>query len=132
MFKVYELVIEDSNVVTDKGIEFIFKCLFSDNTEHIGNVCTGTNTKEASATDTAEDFSLLWYLDDDVNIEIENNVLTYNIKTDGKKLDNTTEIGIMSDNKDSPTLITRDKHDRYNIPQGSLINLKYKLTLYNL
>lgn len=127
MFNTYKTTTHNHNIVTDKGVEYIMGCLTTNNT--LGDVYTGTSTVQVDLSNTIDDFSILARLNENTKKTVESNTLTYEIETDGKNLDSTTEIGILSE--DETVLITRDVHDTYNIPHGSVINIKYKITLTN-
>lgn len=127
MFNSYSLTMQDHNVVTDNGINYIMECLTTNKT--IGDVCTGTSTVQVDLTNTIDDFNIHSRLTENTKKTIDHNTLTYDIQTDGKNLDGTNEIGILTE--DGTILVTRDVHDTYNIPHGSVINIKYKITLTN-
>ena len=127
MFNTYKTTICSHNLVTDKGLDYIMECLTSNKT--IGDVCTGTSTMQLDLTNTIDDFTIHSRLTENTEKTIDKNTLTYDIETDGKNLDGTNEIGIITE--DGKVLVTRDVHDTYTIPHGSVINIKYKITLTN-
>lgn len=128
MFNSYNLMIKNHNIVTKKGLDFILQCCVNQQNQHFGNVCVGSRTAEATIDDTVNDFRIVNEFTEH-KIVVENNELIYNIELQGHDIDNTTEIGIFSEDK--TILITRDVHDRYDIPTDAQITLKYTLSITN-
>ena len=128
MFNTYNLIIKNHNLVTEKGLEFILKCITNQTTERLGNIIVGYNQQDPSLSDTYDTFTNPQDLQNDPPV-VEENVLIYKATIDGSVLHNTTEIGILGTKN---TLITRDVHDRYDIPYNALITLQYTLTLSNI
>ena len=128
MFNSYNIVTRNSNVVTNEGLNFILRILARKTNLEMGNVCVGTNTTEASAIDNIDSFTPTAILEPK-DIDVENNKLTYIIETSGTNINGTYEIGILS--SDENIAITRDVHDRYDVPNSAIITIKYSLTLTN-
>ena len=131
MFNTYTMVINEHNVVTDEGVELIFKCATQKNEEeYFGNIWVGYNNSNASSTDTINTFNNPKELPQ-AKTYTENNVLIYDLVCDGSLLDDTIEMGIWSNTE--KTLITRSVHQEpYSMPNGSEIRIKYKLTMKNI
>ena len=130
MFNSYNFKTRGHNIVTDGGLDFILQCCVNQQNQHFGDVFVGTNGDEPTLEDTINTITT------DQNkklsngeIVVANNQLTYTYSTTGTVLNGTREIGILSENKD--VLITRDVHDRYDIPTDAQINLTYTLTISN-
>lgn len=128
MFNSYNIVTRNSNVVTNEGLNFILRILARKTNAEMGNICVGTNTTEPSIIDNTESFTPTAMLQPK-DIDVENNKLTYIINTDGANINGTYEIGIFS--SDENIAITRDVHDRYDVPNSAIITIKYSLTLTN-
>lgn len=129
MFHSYVLTTRDSNIVTDEGLNFILQVLGDKTTKKFGAVHVGKNDDEPTPLDTTSTFNSQVALNS-YEIDVEGNTLTYSISTDGSYIDNTCEIGIWSDGT-NPVLVTRDVHDRYDVPSSAIITIKYSLTLTN-
>lgn len=128
MFNSYNLIIKNHNIVTSQGLSFILQCVVNQSNAHFGKVHIGKNSDIATMDDTINTFSQSVELDSAPPV-VENNQLTYTINTTGEVLNDTTEIGIWSD--DEKILVTRDVHDRYDIPSDAQITLTYTLTINN-
>lgn len=128
MFNSYHFTIKNHNIVTKKGLDFILQCCINQQNKHFGNVCVGTNSTKPTIDDTVSNFTITKEFND-ANVTVDDNDLIYTIQLKGSDIHNTTEIGIFSENKD--ILITRDVHDRYDIPTDAQITLKYTLSITN-
>ena len=129
MFNSYILRTKNTNIVTNAGLNMILRMLIGDTDESLGSVHVGKNSTEASSLDTTGTFTQPVSLDD-YTIEVDGNKIIYKINTNGENIDNTCEIGIWS-NGTNPTLITRDVHDNYDIPNSAIVTIKYSLKLSN-
>ena len=137
MFHTYQTVMcEGHNLVTDDGMELMMKCINGTNDGVVfGDVHVGTGINTPQLSDTSAEFTQFKTLSNDLDLTtkvertVEKNTLVYDITTDGSNLDTTTELGVFS--SDNETLVSRDTHEVFNVPSGSLINLKYKFTLTN-
>lgn len=127
MFNSYTMTTNNNNIVTDEGLNLILNILTEKSTDSFGDVYIGTNSTEASPLDTVSTFRNPVSLGN--NRKLTDNVLTYEISTDGSILVGTCEIGIWS--KSRTKLITRDVHDEYDVPTSTIIKIKYSLTLSN-
>ena len=128
MFNSYNLRIKNHNIVTREGLDFILGCCINQNDQFFGNVFVGTNPAEASIDDTVDIFRKSKEFTD-AEKSVENNQLIYSTALVGSDINDTTEIGIFSENED--ILITRDVHDRYDIPADAQITFTYNLTIAN-
>ena len=132
MFNTYTLVTKNHNFVTEQGLNLMLKCIGGiNNDEQINRIVVGKGTGSISLSDTFSTFYSPTILYPD-SVVLENGSLIFNITTNGEVIDETTEIGLLNNNVVSPTLITRDIHDKYMIPSTAMINLKYILTLENV
>lgn len=131
MFNTYEFVEKNHNLVTDKGLELIFKCALGESDEHFGNIIVGDNITDPKPTDTYSTFTNPTTLETP-SPSLENNMVMYELTVGGGDITKTCEIGIVGDADENPTLITRDVHDRYDIPPTAMITLKYMLMLKNI
>lgn len=129
MFHSYNIITKNHNIVTNEGLNFILQILAQKTDKQLGEVYVGTNTTEASSLDNKESFSSSAIKIPSTDRTVENNKLTYIIKTSGDKINGTSEIGIWS--SDDNIVITRDVHDRYDVPDSAIITIKYSLTLTN-
>lgn len=136
MFHTYNIRINHHNLVTNQGVELIMKCATNTNNENewFGSVHTGKNNTPPTREDTVETFNTTGLPNENGELTtpkptIEKNTLTYNISTDGSFIDGTSEIGVWS--KDKKTLISRDVHETWSVPTGSIINIKYMFTINN-
>ena len=127
MFHNYKFITKNHNIVTDEGLILILKCALNQSEEFLGNVYVGKNDVEAKKSDTINTFKYPIALPH-TSIDVTTNSIIYNILTDGENIDETTEIGIWGTDG---SLVTRDVHDRYDIPHSAQISLKYMLTLTN-
>ena len=131
MFNTYELTMKEHNIVTDAGVELIFKCATNTNgEEYFGDIYVGENDTDPHTTDTIDIFINPVPISQQTTPIIEDNTITYDIVCDGGLLDGTCEIGVWSNTTE--TLISRSKHDTYSIPSSTLINLKYTFTIKNI
>lgn len=126
MFHTYKLVTTNHNIVTNNGMVLILKCALGESEEYLGDVWVGTNSQDATVEDTS--------LQDAVRLtatekDFDEHILRYTISTDGGVINNTSEIGIIGT---EGTLVTRDVHDRFDIPSTAQITLKYTLMLTNV
>ena len=129
MFHSYNIITKNNNIVTNEGLNFILQILAQKTDKQLGEVYVGTNTTEASSLDNKESFSSSAIKIPSTDRTVENNKLTYILKTSGDKINGTSEIGIWS--SDDNIVITRDVHDRYDVPDSAIITIKYSLTLTN-
>lgn len=132
MFNSYALTTRNSNIVTNDGLNLILQILGGKTTRGFGAVHVGKNSTNPSEYDNYSTFTdptpLTPY-----EIDVDGNALTYVIRADGGDIDETCEIGILSDDEfyRNRTVITRDVHDTYDIPTNAIVTIKYSLTLSN-
>ena len=131
MFNTYELIEKNHNLVTNKGLELIFKCALGESDEHFGSIIVGKNIEDPKPTDDYSTFNTPIHLTTP-SPTLDDNMIIYKLEINGSDINETCEIGIIGDADENPTLITRDVHDRYNIPPTAIITLKYMLILKNI
>lgn len=130
MFNSYNFKTKGHNLVTNEGLDFILQCCLNLQNQHFGGVYVGMNDNEESLEDTIDTIRLNPNKRlSDGDVSISNNQIIYTYASVGSVIADTSEIGILSENED--VLITRDVHDRYDIPTDAQITLKYTLTINN-
>lgn len=140
MFGTYHIHTYNTNLITDNGISFFLnKWVVSpsvtginedgtyqieDGFGYIGYIGVGTSNIAPSSDDTSLiNQTTIFY---DTKVSIDNNQLVLNVTTKGSEIDDTCEIGVYTTNS---TLVSRDVHTRYSLPDTSSVELKYVFTL---
>ena len=128
MFNSYMFIERNHNIVTESGLNFILQLIANKSTTSLGKIHVGTNDGYPSPYDDVSTFENAQALSHS-SITVEDNVLTYNVSTEGRNISGTNEIGIWSN--DETILVTRDVHDTYDVPDNATITIKYSLELSN-
>lgn len=157
MFHQYQATIQQSNLITDKGLEFLIQKWGQDNTQtnvgeilkhKISKIIVGYNPTDPTPDD---NISTITRNNDQnnpfpVNLKHEGNqLIMVNNNVNGKTINQTTEIGVIGekiienyntytnevDNVEvyETVLISRSTHPIITVPPTSIISLEYKYTL---
>lgn len=128
MFHMYELELNEHNIVTDKGVKFILEKILDKNDEYIEKIIIGYGTSEPSPSDS---FDIIQepYMQEFDNINITQNELHLELLVGGDILNETSEIGLITNKQ---MLVTRDVHDTYDIPTNASVKIEYVLSLTNV
>lgn len=124
MFMNLEFTQENHNLITTKGLNFFTNSLIG-NEEKITRLGFGTGITPASVQDTS-----LERLTNtsEVTMNINDGELILNSTLQGSLLNNTTEIGVLTD-KD--TLVSRNVHEEVIVPDNSTVTVDYRYTFHS-
>lgn len=128
MFNNYKLILNEHNLVTNKGVEFIFNKILNNTDDYIEKIAIGYEKTKPTLTDT---FDILKqpYMQKFDNVNITENEIHFELSMSGDKLNETSEIGLITNEK---LLVTRDVHDTYDIPVTASVKIEYILSLTNI
>lgn len=140
MFDVYNIKVHHHNMILSQGLTYFLNrwiSNFTPNTKKsdlIGKICIGNcpenddiDITQTTLTSPIKDsLGNIYYIIPET-IEVKGNQLILSAKTNGETLNNTTEIGVATN--ESEILVSRDVHPIYQIPTTAIVQLDYIFTL---
>ena len=135
MFNQYKTTYTGTNLITEKGLEFLVGKWNSDSGQ-ITKMILGTNEKPPTSTDIINTFTDQFIFNVDVHTE-QNKLIMSSNNISGKHLNDTTEIGVIATynteysklDETTDFLVSRSIHPVINIPETSIISFEYEYIL---
>lgn len=115
---------KNHNLITTNGLNFFSNCLIGSE-EKINRLCFGTGTTPANVNDNSLE-KLTGTAEVTTNIIEGELILNSTIR--GSSINNTTEIGVLTNNN---TLVSRDVHEKVIVPNSSTVTVDYRYSFHS-